>query len=50
MPIRTFTWCPPGHSPAASPRWACTAAATAASAVGNTTKKLSPSVPISVPS
>ena len=48
-PIRAFSGTPPGHSCASSPRCACRAAATASLAEVNTTKKLSPSVPISTP-
>src|SRR5215469_3378050 len=48
-PIRTPTAAPPGHSCAPSARWAETQQATASAADSNTTKKLSPSVPISCP-
>ncbi len=50
MPIRTRTCSPPGQGYDASSRWACAAAATASGADAKTTKKLSPSVPISAPS
>ncbi len=49
IPIRTRIGSLPGQSNAASSCCACAAAATASGAVENTTKKLSPSVPISVP-
>ena len=48
-PMRTRTLAPRDQSVAKSSRCASQAAATPCGALGNTTKKLSPSVPISVP-
>src|SRR6266480_22417 len=48
-PILTLTAAPPGHACPLSARCAATQQATASVADSNTTKKLSPSVPISCP-